>query len=257
MTIAQLIRTAQRLATNNSPLILTAIGTAGVIGTAVLAARGAYRASDVIRHEEELIGAEAVKEPLSNVEKFQLTWKFYIPAVGSGVMTIVCIIAANRIGTRRAAAMAAAFTISEKAFDEYREKVVETIGKNKEQDIRDEVMKDRVAANPPSQTVIVGTGNSLCYDAYGDRYFESSMQKLKEAQNNINYKLIAHDYATLNEFYDEVGLRHTKFGDNIGWSVMEKLELEFTSVIVEDGSGRTALVFNFHVEPVPDFHRTH
>jgi hypothetical protein len=61
-------------------------------------------------------------------EKAKVVWKLYIPAGLSGAITVGCIISATRINSKRAAAAYSSLSVSEKAFDEYREKVVERLG---------------------------------------------------------------------------------------------------------------------------------
>ena len=58
-------------------------------------------------------------------------------------------------------------------------------------------------------------------------------------------------YVSLSEFYDRVGLPHTKFSDEIGWNSDNLLELHFSSVVTPDQ--RPALAFSFHVDPIRKF----
>lgn len=243
----------ERVVVNNSPAILTAVGVTGTVTTAIFVGKASFKASDLIREMEAEEGIpEDPKERL--VERTKATWKLYVPAVGVGTATVACIIFANQIGVRRAAAMAAAYSMSEKAFTEYREKIIEKVGVNKEQEARDEIAQERVERNPlGSQVIVMGDREVLCFDQYTGRYFTSSMETLKQAQNKINYRMIRENYASLNDFYDAIGLEWVATGDDIGWNSDAMLELSFTTVLSDDQ--RPCLAIDFHTVPVRNFYR--
>jgi hypothetical protein len=58
----------------------------------------------------------------------------------------------------------------------------------------------------------------LFYDDFSGRIFESTIEKVLEAEYNINRDLSMQGYATLNEFYDYLGLVPIDGGDELGWS---------------------------------------
>jgi hypothetical protein len=149
--------------------------------------------------------------------------------------------------------MAAAYTISERAFVEYRDKARELLGDKKEQRIRDEVAQDVInrGGDVPNSLVIIEGTDVLCFDALSGRYFKGSMEMLKKAQNDLNYKMIANDYASLTDFYNLIGLEPTDLSDNIGWNIDEPLELEFSSVVSPDQ--KPALSFSFRGQPFRGF----
>jgi hypothetical protein len=229
----------------------------GTLTTAFLAGRASFEAADIIAEEQYRLDLHPQSHPLDNKEKFVLVWKTYIPTAGTAVVTVACIVGANRIGSRRAAAVAAAYSISEKAFTEYKEKVVEKMGETKEQRVRDEVAQDRIAKNPVGgrEIIITGNGNVLCYDMYSDRYFESDMETLKKAQNDLNYTILNDLYASLGDFYDLIGLSTTPYSDEVGWTSEKKLDIRFSTSLSEDQ--RPCISLDFSVQPVRDYHRIH
>jgi hypothetical protein len=259
---AEFAKKALKYASDNSPTILTSIGTVGVITTAVLAAGGAYKASRIILEEQAYLDKTPTPatmnghpaHQLTKKEKAQLTWMYYLPAVGSAALTCGAIIGANRIADSRTAAMAAAFTMSEKALVEYKDKVVETFGKTKGDRVQDAVMQDRVAQSPVPQGLVVMTGQKqLCYDAWTDRYFHSTMEDLKKAQNDLNHRILSDNYASLSDFYSLIGLPPTQGSDDIGWNVDKLLEINFTTCISPDQI--PAIAMDYRVEPIRGFHR--
>ena len=216
----------------NSPTILTAFGVAGTVTTAVLAARAAHIAAERSADEEPL-----PEEPKEKVKVyFERNWAYYVPACSTGVVTVGCIIASQKASSRRVAAAQAAFVITERALADYREKVVELLGENKDQKIYDEVIQDRVTADGNKSThIIVSDGEVLCREEFTGRYFTSDMQKLRKAVNDVNELLIARDYIYLDTLYDMLGLNYTTQSSQMGWRSERLLGFEFSSAITEDG----------------------
>lgn len=254
----QMIGRATKLASDNSPAILTAAAVAGVVTTGVLSGKATLKAERLIddaRYERRPLDENNVVQDLELKEKLGLTWKCYVPPVAAGATTIAAVILVNRIGTRRAAAMAAAYAISDKAFAEYKEKIVEKLGDNKERAARDEIAQERMARTPVKDVVITHGGTHLCFEPYTGRYFQSDMETLKKAQNDLNYMVNNHFYASLSDFYDQIGLERTKLSDEVGWNSNELLELSFSTVLAENN--QPCLSMDFKVVPIRDYHRVH
>lgn len=258
MTFHEILKKSEKLVVDNSPAILTAIGITGSLTTAYLTGKASFKAAEIIAREKDPKGYRRPEEgPIEIKEKIELVWKLYIPAAGSAVLTIIAIVTANRIGTRRAAAMAAAYSISEKAWGEYKEKVVEKFGEKKAREVRDEVAQDRIRNNPPSknEVIITGGGTVLCYDTYTGRYFMSTMEELKKAQNNVNHVVLNEGYASLNDFYSWISLNHTPVGEEVGWNSDRLMELTFSTVMSEDD--KPCIAISFRVDPIRNFYRAH
>jgi hypothetical protein len=255
MDLHNVMAKAQKLVADNSPLILTAMAVTGTVTTAYLTGKATVKAMRVIDWEKSKHFQEEKSHELLPKEKVALTWRLYIPAAGTGVMTIACIVTANRIGTRRAAAMAAAYSVSEKAWNEYKDKVVEKLGANKEQAVRDEIAQDRVNQNPVStrEVIITGAGDVRCYDSITGRYFDSNVEALKKAENAINYQILHNMYASLYEFFDLIGLPPTPWSTEVGWNADCLLELNFSTVMSEDG--KPCISLNYQYFPIRDYNR--
>ena len=75
------------------------------------------------------------------------------------------------------------------------------------------------------------------------------MESLKKARNDINSRVMNHDYATLDDFYYIVGLAPSSIGGQLGWKSPKLMELEFSTVLSEDG--RPCLAFDYnYTEPL-------
>jgi len=215
----------------NSPAILTGLGCAGVLTTAILTGRATLRASEILK-------MEAPDEQLPATEIVKLTWKVFIPPVLVGASSIACIIGANTINTHRNAALAALYSLSETAFREYKEKVVEEIGRNKELKVRDSIAQDRVTTNPVGDRTIIFTGNGevLCYDALCDRYFKSSAEKIRQQVLELNEDLRNEMWLDLNDLYYAIGLPSTKLGNQVGFDIDKGyIQVDYTGTLTPEG----------------------
>ena len=233
----------------NSPAILTGLGCAGVLTTAILTGRATLRASEILK-------IEAPDEQLPAAEIVKLTWKVFIPPVLVGASSIACIIGANTINTHRNAALAALYSLSETAFREYKEKVVEEIGRNKELKVRDSIAQDRVTTNPVGDRTIIFTGNGevLCYDALCDRYFKSSAEKIRQQVLELNEDLRNEMWLDLNDLYYAIGLPSTKLGKQVGFD-MDKgyIQVDYTGTLTPEG--QPCLSIDMTVYPNPNYMR--
>ena len=232
--LATITKDIRKFASKRSPEILTGIGIAGMITTTILAVRATPKALELIEEQKE---EESVDE-LSSFEVVKVAWKPYIPVALTGIFSTACLIGANSVNSRRNAALAAAYKLSETALAEYKEKVVETLGEKKEKEVRDKIAKSKVENNPPksNEVILTGKGKTLCFEVISGRYFESDIDTIKQVENKINHKLLRNDTLSLSEFYYELGLTATSISDDMGWRVDNGLiNLYFSSQLTPEG----------------------
>lgn len=251
--LAKLVSNTRQFANKHSPEILTGIGIAGMITTTVLAVRATPKALQLIEEKKN----EDWVDELSPLEVVKTAWKPYVPAAVTGVASVACLIGASSVNAKRNAALATAYKLSETALSEYREKVIETIGEKKEKTVRDKVAEERVKKNPvsKSEVIVTNNGTTLCFDPISARYFKSSIDKIKRAENELNKQML-HDisgYVSLNDFYDELGLDHTSVGDDLGWNVDRLIDISFSSQL--NDNGEPSVVLDYLVAPKYDFYK--
>lgn len=251
--LATIAKDIRKFASKRSPEILTGIGIAGMITTTILAVRATPKALELIEEQKE---EESVDE-LSSFEVVKVAWKPYIPAMVTCVASTACLIGASSVNTKRNAALATAYKLSETALSEYRDKVVETIGEKKERIVRDKVAEERVKKNPVSknEVIVTGNGKTLCFDPISGRYFMCSIETIKRAENELNKQML-HDisgYVSLNEFYDELGLDHTSVGDDLGWNTDQLIDINFSSQL--NDNGEPSVVLDYLVAPKYDYYK--
>lgn len=250
--IPKAAKTVWLAAKKHSPELLTGIGIAGMVTTVVLAVRATPKALRLIDEKK----ADISEESIPRIEAVKAAWKVYVPAVLTGILSTICLIGANSVNQRRNAAIAAAYSLSESALKEYREKVVETIGERKEQAIRDDIAKDRITENPVREVIVSDRGSTLCYDSLSGRYFKSDIEKLRRIVNDLNRRMRDEMFISLNDFYcavDNPDLGPTKLGDSLGWNIDKGyIDLNFSSQLTTDGT--PCLVLDYTVVPEYEYH---
>lgn len=256
--ITKFARDVQASLSKHSPEILVGIGIAGMITTTILAVKATPKALQLMEIRKE----ELEVDKLTPVETVKTTWKCYIPAVVSGTVSAACIIGANTVNVRRNAALATAYKLSETAFSEYRDSVVETIGEKKERTVRDKVSEKQIEQNPVSKTdiIVTGKGKTLFYDPHSARYFYSDLELIKRAENHLNKQIITDPFdagVTLNDFYEEIGLVGTATGDALGWNLhIGLIDIYPSAQMAEEGSdheGEPCIVLNYTNPPQYEF----
>ena len=255
MLLDILAKRVEKLIVENASVILTTIGVSGVMSTAALAARAAFKSAEVIKTEElaravTVDGEEMTDHPdyvpMTSKDKAALVWKLYIPAAISAGMTIAAVIGVNHIGAKKAAAMASAYGLAEKALDEWKKKTKEVAGEEKTKEIRESIVRDRFDRSFPDP-IIVGTGKFLCLDEHTSRFFRSTREDIREAVVSIN-EMIQHDgSASLTDFWRHIGLESTAESDEIGWDTDALLELEWGHGISKEGE--PFLSYKFRTAP--------
>lgn len=251
----------QAFLSENASALLTAGGVVGTVATAVLTGRAAVKAHAVIetaeQHKREVEKTDAIKADrafnpevkLTKLETVKVSAVCFIPPVLSGTATIGSIVLANRLSAQKAAALAAAYGISQKQRDEYKAKIEEKLGLKKATDIQDETQQDRINKSPP-QAIFIGPGPVLCYDAFSDRYFRSTAEHIRKAEKVVQSTIENHNECPLRTFYDELELPQTQFDDILGWNIEHPCNIVISAMMMNDDA---CLCIDFNNLPIHDF----
>lgn len=245
----ELLKAIETGTKKHAPTILTGLGVAGMIATVATAIKVTPKAYLLVKDAEK-----EKEEKLTAIEVVKTTWKCYIPVAASGAASIFCVITANKINTKRNAALNAACALAMSSAKEYSEKVVETIGEKKESEIREEIAKDKVEKYPVSKSKVfeTGKGDTLCFDALSGRYFKSDINELKRVVNDMNYVMLNETGVSLNEIYYSIGLDGIKLGEGLGWNIDRGMvEMRFSTQLSDDG--RPCVVMDFKTPPYYPF----
>lgn len=253
MNLSQITKQAVKSLKKHSPAILTGIGIAGLLATTVLAVEATPKALELIEEAKKEQGVEK----LTVADTVKTAWKCYIPAATTAAASIACIVGASKVSASRNAALATAYTISETAAREYKEKVIETIGEKKEQEVRDSIAKDKLEKNPVSNSdiIVTGKGTTRCYDPWNDRRFDSDAERIRKAVNDLNEQLLYEEYVSLNDFYYALGLSESKSGEVLGWNINKDGQVKIRFSAQVDTDGVPCLVLDFANPPRYDYSR--
>ena len=251
----------EKIVLDNSPVMLAAAGVAGTVGTAVLAFKACFEFKTILEVLEriQIEEAEATGKPVNPVppkEWIQNSWKTLAPPVASGALTVSAIIGATHIGSRRAAGLAAAYTLAERTHLEYKDKIKNTLGLDQERQVRDQIAQDKVNALGDISGMIVGTTQVKFMDSKSGRIFPSDVESIRAAENSINKQVLENQYASLTDFYELIGLRKNGLSDEMGWTPESPLEISFSTTTSDDG--REAVMYiDYELDITRGYWRAH
>lgn len=232
-----LMKTAKVFLTKHAPEILTGIGVVGMIATPIMAVKATPAALKAIEADSRK-NHDDDPHAATKGEVVKSAWRYYVPAVVTGGVSIACVVGASAVNLKRNAALATAYALSESALKEYKENVLGVVGEKKEEEIRDRIAGNRIKANPVDDAMIIDThaGETLCFDDFSGRYFKSDIESLRRAQNETNRQMLYDDVVSLNDFYNAINLPEIGLGEDFGWSVQKGyIDLDFSTQLTEKG----------------------
>lgn len=222
-SLQKITHNSKRYLQNHSPTILTCIGAFGVVATAALAVKATPKALKAMKTAENEKG-----EKLTKLEVVNVAGPPFIPTVVIGIYTIACIFGANVLNKRQQASLASAYALSEESFKEYRKSANKVFGEEADAKIIAEMANDEYISsdgwhiyNPDHDK---DSEKLLFYDFYSQRYFNATYGQVVNAQYHINRNLQLRGDASVNEFYDFLGIDAIRGGDNVGWIMDDIME---------------------------------
>lgn len=245
MNIKTMAKSVWAGAKKHSPEILIGIGIAGAASSVIFAVKATPKAMILLEEKRQELGVEKLEAK----EIIKTAAPVYIPTAVSFGVSVACIVGASSVNARRNAALTAAYTLSESTLRTYRDKVLETVGEDKEREIRQKAAIEQQQSTPEPQTLVVSSaaGQLKCFDSLSGRYFVSTKNEIDKAVNEFNRQLRDDMRISLNDWYDLIGLDTNKLGDMLGWDIERGyVETCYASRLDEDGL--PCLVVNY-VEP--------
>lgn len=236
-------------AQQHSPTLLVAAGVAGFGATVFLACRATLKLNDVLAEgEEDLKGVDALKENEVRKKTFSVQLqtaikvaKLYAPAVIVGGASLAALTGSHIILKRRNAGLVAAYATLDKMYKDYRGRVVQDQGVEKDREylfgtIEKEIVEE--GPNGPEITHVKGydvaaikaNAHSVyhrVFDYDNPNWSEVPQENqflVQSAQNHLNDKLRVDGYVFLNDAYDLLGFEKTAAGQMVGWVRSPKLD---------------------------------
>jgi hypothetical protein len=242
----------------NSSTILTCLGAVGVVATAVSAVKATPKAMLMLENARDEKG-----DGLTKLEAVQVAAPAYIPSIAIGASTIACIFGANTLNKQQQAALTSAYALLNTSYKEYKTKLKELYGEEADIKIQDAIIKEKckdTEVHAPGVVSLSRAGDKvLFYEEHRGTYFEATIEAVQNAEYHFNRNFAMRGYATLNEFYEFLGLENTESGDVLGWSSWKLLEsydscwIDFNHRLVEMEDGLQCYVIEMPVPPEADF----
>lgn len=240
----------------HSPAILVGAGIVGVVASTVMACKATTKANDILENSKKQLddikavaNDEVIKASGEYTEKDQkkdLTIvytktgldlvKLYAPAAALGVLSITSILVSHNILHKRNVALAAAYTVVDSTFKDYRKRVVDRFGKRIDHELRYNIKAEQVETididengneKVEKKTIEVADINT---DKYSDfaRFFDElnpnykkdpsyNLWFLKSQETWANQKLQKQGYLFLNDVYEALGFPKVPAGQVNGW----------------------------------------
>lgn len=229
----------------HSPTILFVAGTVGIGATIVLACRSTLKVHEVLDEHHDVKGKMVVAlegnadydeddyrkdHMLLMVKTAGQFLKLYGPSVVLGVASIAALTGAHVVLNRRNVAVTAAYAALEKGFRDYRRRVVEQYGGEKDQEFRHGLVDAEIVEETDQGPKVVavkkfpdGVTRSIyarCFDETSSSWQRApgyNQVFIRAQQSYANDLLQARGHVLLNDVYDMLGLSRTKEGTVVGW----------------------------------------
>lgn len=250
MSVSTLFYTVVGRVSKHAPTILSVSASIGVVATSVLAWRAGRTFEDVEYRNFTRVKAcqdranEIPDEDVPVIERknriaFALDAARHVaPIIIIGGTTIAMIYFSNSISRKRIAALSAAYLAVQNAFDSYKKKMTETLGKetvekivapnlpnygktaeeilanddrNDASDVTDAVLSMVRECSPYAR--VISETSSTAWDPNEDY----TLMNLTEIRAWANRRLQKKGHLFLNEVFDQLGLSRMKEGAIVGW----------------------------------------
>lgn len=246
-----LLNKSQVFLKRNSSTILTCVGAVGVVATTVTAVKATPKVMLLLEKAKSEKG-----EDLTALETVKIAGPAYIPSAVLGVTTLACIFGANVLNKRGQASLMSAYALVDRSYKDYRKKVDEIYGSEAGGQVRAAIAKDKYEEEPKH---VLDDDTRLYFDYYSNRYFEATPAEVKNAEYELNRKLVLDDCVYLNEWYDLLGISGLEHGLDVGWSTCANstmywqtwVDFHHEKVVMDDGL--ECIIVSFMQEPYHDF----
>lgn len=225
------------LAKKHSPHIFFVGGVVGIGVSTFLACKATLKLEKSLDEIDERAQKAKLAEHLTEQEKKRVVAVVYIkgaisvgrlygPAILVGSASVAALAGSHVQLTRRNSALAGTLGLVSQAYEDYRKRVQQVIGEEKELGIYNNVEEKTETVDGKKQLVQT-VGATGPYSPYARCFDESSWRWEKNAELNkltiecqrkfLNDRLNAVGHVFLNEAYEALGMDHSQAGAVVGW----------------------------------------
>lgn len=232
------------LGKKHAPTILVAAGTIGVVTSVVLACRATLKLEKVLNEGEQQI--ERYRETrddksisdqeldrliaLSRIRMVGRIARLYAPTGIVLVASVAALIGSHMILRGRYITAVTAYAGLDKAYSNYRGRVIEEFGEEKDREFRQgirneeltETMADGKTKKTTVKTLATGEGNPYSFffgehSTIWEKTPAANFLTVSSIQQLANLRLQTEGYLFLNDVLDMFGLPKTRVGAEVGW----------------------------------------
>lgn len=230
------------LTQKDSPKFMFAGGVVGMVGSTVLACRATLKLEKFVEDvqidlnvakemEHEEYSEEDRRRDIGIIYARSAAGlaKLYGPSILLGSVSIGMLTKSHNMLNERNAALTAAYAAVDKAFNQYRSRVVEKYGEDEDRELRYSAQSVQVVDEETGKKKTVRRVGDDEVSMYARFFDELSTSWNKEPEYNLVFLRCQQSYANdmlktrghlfLNEVYDSLGIERTKAGQVVGWVI--------------------------------------
>ena len=249
MNKVQITKSMTKSLKRNLPTVLTCLSVIGVVATTVTSIKATPKALMLLEESREQ--EHTPPEIIKNVAPV------YIPTLVAGAATISCIIGAHVTNHKRIVALASACSASTAALQDYKRKTRELLGEEKEREIYEAVVNDRITDEDVEVTE--DDGKILFYEEFAGKFFKSTMEDVLMAEYELNRTFRLRGGVSLQDFYAYLGLSSAGLPEEIGWgewmgeAFYGYSWIDFEHQKAETEDGREYYIIRYPFSPTMDY----
>ena len=249
-----------KLIIKRTPELLAGTGIACSLAATVTAVMATPKAMELLEEKKMMYtpeGCDTKDTVLPVKETVETVWKLYLPSACMTIGGVCFVVASVSTSNSRYLALSTSYELLKDAAYTYRDKVVETIGVNKEKKLREEIAQeklDKESSNAP--VVITQQGNTLFKDSLTGQYFRYDINKFKNKAIELANKEISENYAGVPDWLLELGLEVPETMLGMGWSTPDQgrvVQVDFTACVARSHNDEPCLVVEYYPLPISDY----
>lgn len=247
MRLKSVMHKAVRKADKHLPVILTGLGVAGLVATAVLSAKAGADVKGIVE--------ETDFHNLEKESKREVIFKEVAPAIApaavTGLLSAGCIIGAHMKSAAQIATITGLYAMKNNELKEWKDGAQRFLGDKKVEELQANVAENRVeneldaGDTLPTPVEETGYGTTEVLDLTTGRRFHCDIEKIRQVVNNINNQLNLGERQTISDFYYELNLQPGRLDDVCGWDLTmchKLMDVKYASIL-KDGRKPILTIF--------------
>lgn len=225
-----------------TPDLLTTAGVTGYLSAVVMGIMATPKAMEKLEQHDMVY----VNRREEIIEKGKLLFPVYAPTIATCLIATGMVYGSLHVSKKRYTSLLGLYTFSQTYLHKLQQNVLDSVGQKE----YDTIMANTAAPKDPPPTTMIIQGDRIpVYDDYSKRYFTvDSVEYIRGAMNTTNEIMFDSGFASLNDFYFELGLEQIDIGNMIGWSSKNgAIRVRIDSMMMQDS--RPCILLTFNMEP--------